>query len=380
MESLKNDTIFFLGAGFSKAAGAPLQSELIEKVLDYEGHNYGNPIAEYKSRLNLFLENAFGLNDDQKRNFNLEDFYTPIDKCINDKISFRGYSVEYIRQISNELSRLISIVIDNELVNFSGNTDFLDDFCQYISRNSNDSPSKKKCSIITTNWDILLDRRIFQILDHDRRSRGKLSTIDHGTHVTGLGEERYQQVIPAMTAISKGGYTVKLYKIHGSLNWLKCPSCDRLYVNPLLKVGLNDVDLEQNCRFCNRQFTMPDGIEGGYNLQSQIIYPTFMKELGTSHFNNIWNSVSRNLSETKCVVFIGYSFQQADFEIRQLLARRLPNDCEIINVGNSPELEEGNVGYANSAQSRYKNFFGGRPYQYFGCGAHEFVQNHLHEL
>lgn len=380
MKSLKNDTIFFLGAGFSRAAGAPLQWELIAKVLDYEGCDYGNPIDEYKDRLNQFLEKAFRLNDEQKRQFNLEDFYTPIDKCINDRISFRGYSVEYIREIRNELSRLISVVINSELANYPKKINYLDVFCEYITSNSNGSRNKKKCSIITTNWDILLDKRIFQILGNNRRPEGRPSTIDYGTHVVGLGEGRAQQVIPAMTALSRGGYTVKLYKIHGSLNWLKCPSCDRLFVNPLLQVGLNNVELERDCRFCNRQFTMSEGISGGFHLQPQIVYPTFLKNLGSSHFNSIWNSVSRDLSETKRVVFIGYSFQQADFEIRQLLARRLPIDCEIINVGNSPELNPGDPEYTNSAQARYRNFFGGRPYQYLECGTSHFVFNHLHEL
>jgi NAD-dependent SIR2 family protein deacetylase len=183
-----------------------------------------------------------------------------------------------------------------------------------------------------------------------------------------------------MTALTRGKNTVKLYKIHGSLNWLKCPSCDRLFVNTQLKAGILENELAINCRFCESQFTMPNNIEGGFSLQPQIIYPTFLKELSTSHFSNIWNNVSRDLSETKRVVFIGYSFQQADFEIRQLLARRLPDNCEIINVGNSPELNEGDADYFNSAQSRYKNFFGERPYQYYGCGAREFINNHLQEL
>lgn len=375
MEALKNDTVFFLGAGFSKAAGAPLQSEIMKMVLDYEGYNYGNPVADFKNRLNAFLTDAFHLTSSiSKRKFTLEDFYTPIDKCISERMSFRGYSVEYIQQIRNELSTLISIVIDNELTAFDGDTTFLDDFCDYIIRSSSGSSNKKKCSIITTNWDILLDRRIFEKLNRTG------STIDFGTHVTGLGNTRNDQIIPAMTALARGHNTVKIYKIHGSLNWLKCPSCDRLYVHQNTKVGILEQELSISCRFCEDQFTMPNGVNGGYSLQPQIIYPTFLKDLKTSHFSNIWNNVSRDLSETKCIVFIGYSFQQADFEIRQLLARRLPDDCKIIQVDNGQELEQSDPNYSTSAQSRYRNFFGAREYQYFGCGAQEYINNHLLEL
>jgi NAD-dependent SIR2 family protein deacetylase len=381
MHSLGNDTVFFLGAGFSKAAGAPLQSELMGKVLDYNGFQYHNPIDEFKNRLNEFLNDAFSLNEDQKRNFNLEDFYTPIDKCINEGISFRGYPVEYIQQIRNELSTLIGIVIDNELVGFRGNTGFIDTFCEYVVENSKGSRNKK-CTVITTNWDILLDRRIFDILRnrYRREPNPRVNTIDHGTSVVGYGRNRTDQIPPALSVLTRGGTSVSLYKIHGSLNWLKCPSCDRLFVNKNLKVGIPVNGLNDNCRFCESQFHIPNNIEDGYSLQPQIIYPTFLKGLNTSHFTNIWNSVAQSLSETKRIVFIGYSFQQSDFEIRQLLARKLPDDCKIINVGNSPELNEGNEGYENSAQSRYKNFFGRRAYQYYDCGAKEFIENHLQEL
>ncbi len=374
MKAVKNDTIFFLGAGFSKAAGAPLQGEIVNKVLVYNGYNYNNPIENFRDRINSFLHDAFHLNDLQKRFFNLEDFFTPIDKCISERVSFRGYSTAYLQQIRNEMSTLISIVIDNELSNFNGDTGFLDVFSNYILENSKRSAGKNKCSIITTNWDILLDRRIFE------RLSGLGSTIDYGTHVVGIGTGRNNQIIPAMTALSRGKFSVKLYKIHGSLNWLKCPACDRLFVDPRLKVGILENELAINCRFCEVQFTMPNNIDGGFSLQPQIIYPTFLKELSTSHFSNIWNNVSRDLSEAKRIVFIGYSFQQADFEIRQLLARRLPDNCEVINVGNSPELIEGDAGYKDSPQSRYKNFFGDRPYRYFGCGARDFINNHLQDL
>jgi len=31
--------------------------------------------------------------------------------------------------------------------------------------------------------------------------------------------------------MGKGGFNVKLLKLHGSLNWLQCPRCNRLFVD-----------------------------------------------------------------------------------------------------------------------------------------------------
>lgn len=374
MHALKKNTIFFLGAGFSKEAGAPLQSELLEKVLTYTGNDYGNTVKKYKRNINNFLSDAFNIkaeNPNRKR-FSLEDFYTPIDKCISENVSFRGYSVNSIKQIRNQLSTLVSIVIDAELVNSTEDTDYLDSFTEYIIENSKGSKENKP-TIISTNWDILLDRRVYQSINNT-------DAVDLGTHVFGFGEKKSDQLLPPMTAKTRGGSTVKLFKIHGSLNWLKCPSCNRLFVKPDLKIAILEHGLDHNCRFCIEKFSLPKGEVDGLKLVPQIIYPTFLKELNNIHFSNIWHTTAREISNAKQIVFIGYSFQQADFEIRQLLARFLPDDCKVICVSNSPRLTPEDADYSRSTVSRYESFFGGREFQYFEGGASHFIMNNIRDL
>lgn len=374
MYSLNKSTVFFLGAGFSKEAGAPLQGTILEKVLNYNGPNYGNPVEEYLTNVRTFLEDAFNLHTNQaiRNSFCLEDFYTPIDKCINDNLSFRGYSVDHIRKVRNQLSTLVSMVIDNEIENSGEDDGYLDTFASYIVHNSRRSREYKP-AVISTNWDILLDRRIY------RRINGS-DAVDLGTHVTGFGERQDDQMVPAMVALARGNHTVKLFNIHGSLNWLKCPSCSRLFVKPNLKIGIMDHSLNLTCRFCRDKYRLPANISDGFKLEPQIIYPTFLKELNNQHFISIWEATARAISKAKQIVFIGYSFQQADFEIRQLLARYLPDDCKVICVSHSERPDVGSPEYSNSTVSRYEAFFGGREFEYYAGGARNFVTNHLGEL
>ncbi|MBK9096708.1 MAG: hypothetical protein IPM14_01045 [bacterium] len=365
-------TVFFLGAGFSCAAGAPSQKELLGKVLNYSGNDYGNPIQEYKTKLKKYLRDAFSLDEAKMKNFNLEDFYTPVDKCIAQNLSFRGYSVEHTKKIRNILSTLIAIVIESELSNSQENKTYLDKFVTTILDHKKEKPSTDHVSIITTNWDILLDRRFFLVL----KEPGHKGALDYGTFVVGLKEG----LIPPLVALTRGMFTIKLLKIHGSLNWLKCPSCNRLFVNPESKVGIPEYDLNLKCRFCAKVYRLETN-DYGLDLEPQIIYPTFLKDFSNIHFNQIWEAVATELTEATRIIFIGYSFQQADYEIRQLLSRKVPDNCEIHCVLKQPDLFHTSGGQSLSpVEERYINFFGRRKIRFNYTGVRKFVNDHLPQI
>jgi NAD-dependent SIR2 family protein deacetylase len=370
MIATNNNTTFFLGAGFSKAAGAPTQAEILKLVLSYNGPDYGNPITTYKQRLKRFLTDAFHLRKEQIINFNLEDFYTPIDKCVAENSSFRGYSVDYIAQIRNELSILISIVIDQALINADEDREFVYKLCNYVfdSWTLLNDDNSRRANIITTNWDIVVDNMIFE--------RGPLrKEIDYGTkYYFHDDDDDFARQYPR--SVRK---PVRLYKIHGSLNWLKCPSCNRLFVNRSTKIGIQSEALKSQCRFCQRNFKMRTKEGNGFSLEPQIIYPTFLKDLNNIHIRSIWEAAAEVMSETSKLIFIGYSFPQADFEVRQLLARRVPSNCEILCVLNGDPPDRKSNFWA-TPQARYENFFGQRNVKFFYCGASDFILNELDQL
>lgn len=359
----KNKTVFFLGAGFSCAAGAPAQSKLLEMVINYDGEDYNNPIDEYKNKLSAFMTDAFSLGINKIKAFNLEDFYTPIDKCILENSSFRGYSIEHIKEIRNILSTLIGIVIDYELSKPSHNQAYLDKFVAEILEHKRKLKTTDHVAIITTNWDILLDRRFYNGFLHTKY----YGALDYGTMVVGMDKE--QGLIPPLVASERGLFRIKLFKIHGSLNWLKCPSCNRLFVNPESKIGITEYKLNYKCRFCEKVYNLPD--YSGIYLEPQIIYPTFIKDLSGTHFNQIWNNTASEISEASHIIFIGYSFPQADFEIRQLLARKTPDNCKITIVLNSDNKD---------VFDRYDNFFGKREIIKYKLGAVKYIEDEMVNL
>lgn len=358
-------TVFILGAGFSMPAGAPSQAALLKKILHYNGHDYGNPVEKWIGELREFLSSAFILEPAEMENICLEDIYTPIDKCISENSSFRGYSVEAIKKLQNQLNTLIAIVVDSSIINLNPQPYYSELFVSKLIAQKNNNPTTDKFSIISTNWDIILDNGFFRGL------QGSGSVIDYGCQVTGFDSN--DNVIPPLVAKAKGGYTIKYLKIHGSLNWLKCPNCQRIYVSKNEKIAIPEYTLEKKCRICERQAFAANG---GINLSPHILMPTFLKAMSDVQFKMIWNQAAKEISEATKIVFIGYSFPQADFELRQLLARHVPNKCRIevvLHSANGSGPLPNSDSYWTSPESRYKSFFGKRLESVSYNGVEEFV-------
>lgn len=69
-------TVYILGAGFSKPAKAPIQSEIIEEILNLRGSNFGSKDKLIKGYLNdfeKFLEDELFIDKKQFKNVALED-------------------------------------------------------------------------------------------------------------------------------------------------------------------------------------------------------------------------------------------------------------------------------------------------------------------
>jgi NAD-dependent SIR2 family protein deacetylase len=108
---------------------------------------------------------------------------------------------------------------------------------------------------------------------------------------------------------------VKLYKIHGSLNWLYCPTCNNLWLTPkekgVIKLLAEDSYSlkEAVCRKCKTIYS------------PIIVPPTFFKDFTNVFLNLVLNKAEQSLLEAKHLIFCGYSFPDADMHIKYLIKR-----------------------------------------------------------
>ena len=146
-----------------------------------------------------------------------------------------------------------------------------------------------------------------------------------------------------------GGYNIKLLKLHGSMNWFQCPMCQRMYVRFGEEI---EIMKAAYCRHCRKNYGMSE--INSIKLQSNLLLPTYLKNLSNIQIKLVWQNAAIELSEATRIVFIGYSLPSADFEIRQLLARMIRPDAEIqvVLYPDNPHVE--------AEAERYRNFFGSR--------------------
>ena len=362
----KTKTVYILGAGFSVEAKAPTQEKLVSEIFRIHKtspHVFNeNKFEEFKK----FLTKTLGIPSELQETIPLEDIFTPLDSCIADNISFRDLSVTQLKQKRNLIFELIGMTLQHVLE--LSEKKYIDDFADYLV-----NESKKRLnhnyiktdlvSVISTNWDILLDNSIYNSIKKSK----KLGVVDYCCYISSY-DKNDKTVKPGLEILGKGGYNVKLLKLHGSLNWLQCPRCQRIYVKFNQKIAMNPFSTvkKPSCLHCDMNF----GKYCSHLLNANLIMPTFLKDLSNPQYKIIWQNAGIELSEAKKIVFIGYSLPQADFEMRQLLSRMVDKDTEIevVNWKNpdKPEIYDNLV-------SGFKQFFG-REVQHYEKGTSNYVK------
>lgn len=116
--------------------------------------------------------------------------------------------------------------------------------------------------------------------------------------------------------IRSNGSSFELLKLHGSLNWIKCSNCSRLFIfNP------SDDIFEQLDFRLLRQLNCPHCHELG--LKRMIIPPMQGKEYDQPPFSSIWKYAAEKIQNIERVVLLGYSLPFTDFAAVALLRRIL---------------------------------------------------------
>ncbi|MBD5229155.1 MAG: hypothetical protein HDS69_03850 [Bacteroidales bacterium] len=358
MES--NKTIFFLGAGFSKDAGGPIQNEIIQNILSpdfYERFSDNEDVVKSIDEFKEFLRKELLLSEEKFSKIALEDVFTPIDRCIAQGLSLGSYSAESLMDLREKLHLLMARSIQYG-VDFRGhNKNYITKFAHYINSIAKQritNPELDGIGIITTNWDILLDNSLYDLTKHESQilcegdtQHGPIAVVDYCCYISSLDNDPF--IKPGLLALGRSGYNIKYLKLHGSMNWLHCPLCQRMYV----KFGEKTMFETKYCKHCKSNYNLGNK-SASIRLRGNLILPTFLKDLSNIQIRIIWQNAGIELSEATKVVFIGYSLPAADFEIRQLLSRFIRKDAKI-EVVFHPKAKTEEI-------ERYRIFFGDRQF------------------
>jgi len=374
-------TVYILGAGFSVGAGLPTQFELTKEIFNpqftdsnkytLELHN----MYETQKKLVDLLKNEFGLTEKSEYFLSLEDIYTPLDRCIVENSNFRSFSPEELLNLRQTVDAVLILAIKARS-GLSKKSDYIEKFARYLIALSKERLENYRkndpVSVITTNWDILLD---LAIRDNLKDENG---IIDYNCYVNSLRDD--PSIIPGLQALTQGKFIVKMLKIHGSINWLQCPKCQRIFIDFYRRVTDYGVFRKAMCKYCSQEYDFHESYSP--RLRPLLLMPTFVKDLSNFQTKLIWRNSGMEIAKADEIVFIGYSFPLADFEFRQLVFRNInkkarvkvilydrTNPEKVITSKDKVKLD------FESAEYRYLSFFSGKDTTIYFNGAEKFIDN-----
>jgi len=188
--------------------------------------------------------------------------------------------------------------------------------------------------VITTNWDLLLDSAFDTVAGTSPR--------DVGSDV--LITDKLGKPIAKPIAVARA----PLFKLHGSLNWLVCFRCTRLYVNPSVYIA--------DLGFSRKASGPTNTCHCGLPLRAMLITPTFFKQYRNRHLANIWATAQERLANCAEWHFIGYSLPPDDVHIRAFLLRafHMRKDAGL----RQPTIKIVTTNPDSSLRARYECLFG----------------------
>lgn len=323
-------TVFVFGAGASKECGGPLTHEilprafdpdqkpdykvpeLVEKVSDCLVQHFHVPANVLERTVDDYpplplLLSLLDLAIDQDR-----PLVFPDSTCCaegqrqrqerlwsHDRLSMARRAIEYV----------IYAVLDAPLANVAHN------WYERLFRSLGfaDRGSARGPSVISLNYDILIDKVLFKI------------AADHGGDDARPSYACDIQTEPYLRRKTTYG---ELLKLHGSLNWLYCPSCRRLEIgmSPSGSLGDRCPALDE----LHRQHPLEQHYDSGSPcscpdcetpFRAVMVAPSRAKDYRNPHIQAIWYRAERVLRKADHVYFVGYSLPDDDVEVIDLLRR-----------------------------------------------------------
>ena len=368
-------TVYILGAGFSVPAGLPPQSAILKKIFENTGDFLSENEAllsteeEFKNaRLNIarLLIRMFSaksevdilseftdkipedvlpnvrqaLINEKLNNYVagelsyvfLEDIFTIIDKAILTGENVHSYKTEELYRLRENLVLCILRIFTEASLQHSFDNQSYQTFVDHLIKLRLKQPEKDPLAVITLNWDSILDtymsRTIKALGDTKIRIDYCIYDYDYESCYIDPSKKWY----PSTQLKNSGFANIKILKLHGALNWLTCVNCHRLFYSYEENIGIRQFFQNPNnakCKYCESCYSTTTIEKPEIGLKCQLGTPTMLKNLDDVNLRNIWKCAFIELSEANKIVFIGYSFPQADYEFRYLLKRALNPQAKV---------------------------------------------------
>ncbi|MGJ0485995.1 MAG: SIR2 family protein [Methylomicrobium sp.] len=338
---MASKTIVLFGAGATKACGGPLTNEILPQA--FEPMVRSEIEREYYiDLLEKFLIENFHLPQRQADRAEADYPALPLLLSLVDTAIDRSqpmgsnWTLDLMRQVRRALQYMVFAFLEYKLRRISHN--YYADLLRIL-----DPTRSESLTIISLNYDIIVDNAMVKHSDY---------LPDYGCDIT---TDRYK-ALP-----HKGS----LLKIHGSLNWSYCPSCNRLdlgvsesgktykMLNELYQV--NPLEARYSCH----GFPCP---QCSTFVEPVLITPTQLKDYRNPHVQRVWTLAEQELRSAERVIIVGYSLPDDDLDVIYLLkrglselAKRAPKNITVVEYTSDDTMR---VIDMHPVGRRYRTIFG----------------------
>jgi hypothetical protein len=354
-----NQTVLFLGAGASAAFGLPITSAIFPHIREGLLANTlfpleSNPKRERAkmNRLRDYLSRLMPAVFEEDVEVPLiTDVLSLIDLLINTgEIGIPMVSTNDMEDFRTLLLQAIVETIEKGWSNLRLNP-HMHRLTDWILN----QPESAPLTIVSTNYDTLIESLLFEKIETSlmdaETNLGEF--VDLGFSWREHTQGRFLEAVnhPPKTPL------FRLFKLHGSLSWLKCPLCGFIYVN---KVGSifqqafreDKIDYNNTC------------VCGHGPVRAVIVAPSMVRSIQDADLLTIWRSALEALRTSDEWIIGGYSLPPEDIAIRSILLR-----AYLGRKGKPPKIRVVQRDKDTKLEGRYRLLFPNCSFEYGGFEA-----------
>lgn len=317
-----SENLFIVGAGFSFNAGLPLASRFTEALLEPKTKLApGSSNDVLNAVIRRFIDDAFGNGSAVARGDwpELEDVFTTIDLAANTGHHLgKTYSASTLRTIRRALivrfMRMLRIAYDEGAKGGGSDWALLQDLLGKVDLSTS--------AFLSLNWDTVIEAGL-------KAGQG-VSEIDYACGA--IAADFASSSAIQLRSARASGPTARVLKPHGSINWMYCDCCSRMFwfdpkeidrvaarlfkpsdgavVKTLTKLAMPAAFSKAKCPECRAEA-----------LGTRFATFSYRKALDFPMHLATWREAERQLRCARNWIFIGYSLPAADFEFKFLLKR-----------------------------------------------------------
>ena len=333
-------TVLFLGAGATKSVDGPMTDEILPKIFAETSSVAASDPKGRVAQLVRFLEKEFHVSSSlPKAQYpGLPLLMSLLDMALERREPFDPrWDVSIVAELREGIELGIFDVLEKAL----------DEFKTQNHRTLLDKvfPAPATPHVITTNYDLVVDTALMRMSD-ERHPPGGLPNYHCGIANIPSVEQRFGTLL----------------KLHGSLNWLFCRTCQRLELGATASTRFLSIFGRLAGPDLRSSFTADGAPCGvcGRPLRPLLVAPSHLKDYRNPHLSQVWYEAQRVLRQADRAIFVGYSLPDDDVEVVYLLKRGLAHIIDPKQITVIEYCEENpNIALEDhSVGRRYRALFG----------------------